>query len=437
VLIADPDAVFIKALSSHLQGLPGVTVEGVKSLAEVEPRIASKTTDLIFLSTELKEALATVEEIKRGRPEIEVVLTAVTSRMEHAVKAMKAGASDYVQKPLRPEQVAVALERARRMRRLSDENRSLRAQLQERYATRTLIGSTPEAQRMQDQIARAAQSQTAVLFIGEPGTGKELAARTVHLESARGARPFLTIDCRGTRPELLEQEIVSTLERAQGGTVLLKEVAELPLPQQAPVARAMIERVVRPPGSVADVVVDARVMASTTLNLLELVGRGTFRQDLFERLSAQTIALPPLRERIDDIPLLADGFLKRRMSSGKRAPRNVSAEALATLLSHDWPGNVRELEQAIDRASELGESDVLERRHLPPSVIQASEARRKTGAAEVTTRSLREMESEVIEKLLSEHRGDTEVVSKLLKIDRSTLYRKIKRYQIPLDDLKE
>ncbi|MBI2930902.1 MAG: sigma-54-dependent Fis family transcriptional regulator [Planctomycetes bacterium] len=437
VLVVDSDTAFVKALQDQLEGAGDVRVDVAGATQGMFERLRGDGVDLVFLSSELKEAMGALEEVKRSHPDLDVVLTATNSRMEIAVRAMKLGASDYLAKPLRAEQVAMAIERARRIRRLSEENRRLREQLRERASTQQFVGHTMEMQRVHEQIARAAQTDSCVLFVGEPGTGKEQAARAVHQGGARREHLFVHVDCRGGRPEILESEIVAAFQKASGGAVFLDEVADLPLALQTPVARVIVDRVIRPSGASADIAVDARIMASSSRNVLEAVGRGSLRQDLVERLSVTTIALPALRERLDDVPLLVDAFLKRRAASGKRAPRAVSADALSTLMAYSWPGTVHELGQAVDRACELGEGDVLERRHLPPTVIQEAEARRAMGDTEVTTRSLREMESEVIQKLLTEHRGNTEIVSKLLKIDRSTLYRKIKRYGIPLDDLKE
>ncbi len=422
MLLADADATFADALEAHLSSHRDVRTSRARTPAEVKSLGAEA--DLIFLSADLGDAMLLLEEVKRSRPETEVVMLASASKMESAVRSMKLGASDYLVKPLRGDQVAMAIERAARVRRLAEENRRLRGSGGDRGPVSGLVGTTAGIRRVREQIARAATLRTPVLFVGEPGTGKALAARETHQESGVADRPFVAVRCVEGALAGLEVEVEEALAKGAGGSIFVEEIALASAGVQALLARNLATGAVR-------------LLASTSLNLLEGAGRGTFRQDLLAALAPTSIALPHLRERMDDIPLLADAFLKRRAAEGRRSPRSVSDEAMTTLLAHDWPGNVDELEQAIYRASELGEGDVLERRHLPPSVIQAAEARRKTRASEVTTRSLREMESEVIEKLLAEHRGDTEIVSKLLKIDRSTLYRKIKRYQIPLDDMKE
>ncbi len=422
VLLADGDAAFADALEAHLATHRDVRTSRARSPAEVKS--LGGESDLIFLSTDLGDAMSLLEEVKRSRPETEVVMMATSSRMESAVRAMKLGASDYLVKPLRGDQVAMAIERAARVRRLADENRRLRGPDAARGPASGLVGTAAGIRRVREQIARVASLRTPVLFVGEPGTGKALAARETHREGGGRDSQYLAVRCVEGAHAGFEAEVDEALAKGAGGSIFVEEIALASAGVQSRLARSLTTG-------------EVRLLASTSANLLEGTGRGTFRQDLLAALAPSSIALPHLRERLDDVPLLADALLKRRAAEGRRSPLSVSAEAMTTLLAYDWPGNVDELEQAIHRASELGEGDVLERRHLPPSVIQAAEARRKTSVSEVTTRSLREMESEVIEKLLAEHRGDTEIVSKLLKIDRSTLYRKIKRYQIPLDDMKE
>jgi len=420
VIVADADASFAEALRSHLAGQAGLRVQVVAKPAEAMKRARTGDVDLLFLAAEGEGAFDVLGELKRLRSETHVVLTATASRIEDAVRAMKLGAADYLVKPLKPEQVAVTVERVRQARAAAGQAPA--------PARTRLVGMTPGMVRLNEQIERASPDLP-VLLVGAPGTEKEPAARTLHKSG-----PFVTVDGRAGREADFESRFAASLRSADGGTIFVDDVGELPPTSQGTLARAIVERVVRA-GSTEEGV-RVRVIAGTSANLLESVGRGLFRSDLLERLAAQTLAIPPLRERMDDVALLVDAQLRRRAAEGRRTPRSLSAEALATLMGHDWPGNVAELAQAVERACELGEGDLLERRHLPPSVVLAAEARRGTGASNVTTRSLREMESEVIRKLLTEHRGDTEVVSNLLQIDRSTLYRKIKRYDIDLDGFK-
>lgn len=410
--MADSDGAFVRALGAHLKADPEVKAEGIGSSAALVKRVLGGEGDLVFLSSELDGSLKALEEIKRGRPEVEVVVTTARARMEAAVRIMKLGASDYLAKPLKPEQVALAITRARRVRRLEEENRRLREQLQARGEGSEIVGRTPAMSRVLEEIGRASAGEGGVLILGESGTEKERAAREIHGRTG----PFARLECPPGRE-------VDPAAEAIGGTLYLEDVAELPLTVQ--------DRLLGASGTAR-----VRLIAGSSRNLLEMVGRGTFRREFLERLSAFTLTLPPLRERLDDLPLLAEAFLRRRSGGGKKGPRGIAADALATLLAYSWPGNVQELEQALERACDLGEGDVVERRHLPLAVIQGAEERRKIGDVEIATRSLREMESEVIHKLLEEHRGNTEVVSNLLKIDRSTLYRKIKRYGIDLDQLK-
>jgi two-component system response regulator HydG len=413
IRVAVPDDA---ALRRTVESLPDVTVEALAP-REAAGRAKRGEVDVLFLDADAGDAFAMLEECKKARPELEVVLVSATAKMETAVKAMRMGAGDYLARPVKADQAALAVDRARRMRRLLEENRRLREQLRDRGAAREIVGMTAGMERLRQQAERAREGGGGVLIVGEPGTEREAVARAMHRDG-----PFIKVDVEALGPGAVTEELVgrgAALSRAAGGTLFVDEVGLVPIDAQ--------EALARPAG--------ARVIAATGRNLLESVGRGLFRGDLLGALAGTTLAIPPLRERIDDLPLLVDAILRRRAAEGRKAAKAPTSEAMDTLRAHAWPGNVKELEQAVERACELGGGEWMERQNLPPSVIQGAEAARKTGSAEIT-RSLKEMESQVIHTLLSEHRGDTEAVARILKIDRSTLYRKIKRYGIDLGEMK-
>lgn len=442
VLVVDGDIAYRDALLAHLRTIHDVQGRGAIADEAMAAARAGEV-DVVFLEAAGRpgEGLELLQRLKRTRHELEVVVVTATARMDEAVKAMKAGAGDYLTKPIKPEQVAVAIDRARRVVMLQEENRRLREQLERREEGHGLVGTTPGIRRLGELIDRARGSQSGALIVGEPGTERSAAARALHAASPRSSGPFVEVDAarEDASIDLLGSAappLAGAVERAGGGTLHVVDAHLLVLPTQDVLARLARERVVSSPSAGRDVAADVRLVVSTSANLLEAVGRGTFRRELLDAVSSIALALPPLRERLDDLPLHVDAILKRRSAAGRRSARGITPEALSTLLAHEWPGNVAELERAVERACELGDGEFVERRHLPPSVLQSAEARKRSGSAEIGTQSLKQMESEVITRLLADHGGDTDAVSRILKIDRSTLYRKIKRYGIDLRDLK-
>jgi DNA-binding NtrC family response regulator len=354
------------------------------------------------------------------------------------------GATDYLSKPFKLDQVGLILARVLRVRNLETENEHLREELQGRYSARNLVGTAPAMERCHELIDRVRREDCNVLVLGESGTGKELIARALHYDGPRRDRLFVPIDCGAMQATLLESELfghergaftgahqrkVGLFERASGGTAFLDEIAELPLELQPTLLRALDEKKIRPVGATDYKSVDVRIIAATNRPLEEMVEGGRFRRDLFFRLNVVTVRVPPLRERKDDIPLLVSHFIRRYEARGSRRVTGVAREALYMLQRYDWPGNVRELEHAIERACALGRGERIEVDDLSPELLSAVETKsRASGSGPV--KSLESMEIEAIGRLLRDCDGDTARVAKILEIDRSTLYRKIKRYRL-------
>jgi DNA-binding NtrC family response regulator len=386
-----------------------------------------------------------LERLRKERPGMEVVMVTAYGTIEGAVQAMKLGASDYLPKPFKLDQVSLILERLRKVHRLRSENERLRLELQDRYSARNLIGLTPAMERCNELIDRVRREDCTVLILGESGTGKELIARAIHYDGPRRDRLFVPIDCAAIQPALLESELfghekgaftgaharkTGLFEIAHGGTVFLDEVGEIPLELQAALLRVLQERKIRPVGATEYRDVDVRIVAATNRPLERLVAEGKFRQDLYYRLNVVAIRVPPLRERKDDIPLLVEHFIRRYEARGARKVSGISREALHLMQRYDWPGNVRELEHAVERACTLGKTERIEVEDLPPSLLES--VRTKSEPTSGAGQSIEEMEIAAIRRLLAECEGDTARVARILKIDRSTLYRKIKRYGLPL-----
>ncbi|MCU0561600.1 MAG: sigma-54 dependent transcriptional regulator [Desulfobacterales bacterium] len=381
-----------------------------------------------------------------------VIMMSAYGSIDTAIEAMKQGAYDYISKPFKPDEVLLALRKAEERERLKRENRQLRARIQEiekDYVFGAMIARSQAMQSVFTLAQKAARYSTTVLILGESGTGKELIARGIHSEGERARMPLVPVNCGGIPETLLESELFGykkgaftgadrdkkgLFKEADGGTIFLDEIGELPLALQVKLLRVLQESELRPVGESRAMHVDARVIAATAKSLEEEVKKGRFREDLFYRLNVLTIRLPPLRERPEDIPHLARWFLQRFNAKMNKQVADISPGALSLLLDYAWPGNVRELENAIERAVLLAEERVLLPEHLPVEVG----AGRKAAGCDVGTTGLslktaqRETERRLITRALEETGGNRTQASRLLEISHPSLLTKIKAYNIPL-----
>jgi DNA-binding NtrC family response regulator len=382
-------------------------------------------------------------EIKRMLPHSEVAIMTGHGSIETAVRAMRAGAYDYITKPFRIEELKLLLQRMREKVELVTENLFLRDKVSAEMDLNGIVGSSAKIQDLLRVISRLKDTRTPVLITGESGTGKELIARAIHFRGQYAKRPFVAVDCGSLVPTLIESELFGyekgaftgankskegLFESASGGTVFLDEIGELPLEMQAKLLRVLQEKEVRPVGSNNKVKVDVRVIAATNRDLEAAYREGTFRKDLYFRLNVVTVHLPPLRERKADIPALVHWFLN------KQAPDQsiqVTQAAMQDLLSYDWPGNIRELENCIERAVALGSQNVIDLHDLPPAIRRLSENTEEViEPAGLTSTDLEELERETIMRVFEQTNGDKQLTGRMLGISRATLYRKLKRYNI-------
>jgi two-component system response regulator PilR (NtrC family) len=329
--------------------------------------------------------LDVLRKAKSVNPDMQVIMITAFASHETAVEAMKEGAFDYITKPFKVDEIRHVVANALEKRFLSRENIALKQQLGERYGFENLIGSDPRMLEVFQLIERVAATPTNILILGETGTGKELVARAVHAHSPRRNGSFVVINCGAIPGELLESELFGhrrgsftgavsdkkgLFEIADGGTIFFDEVAELPLPLQVKLLRTLQEKKILPVGDTNERKVDARVVSATNRNLEKEVEEGRFRQDLYYRLNVIQVAMPPLRERAADIPLLADFFLEKYSKLLAKPVRKISSEALMLLKSYNYPGNVRELENIIERAVALEMSEIILPESLPPHILK-------------------------------------------------------------------
>lgn len=390
--------------------------------------------------------LELLTHVKQSGRSTEVILITGYGTVDNAVTAMREGAFDYVLKPFNNDEILEKLRKIREFRRLSDENAELREELGRERGLTQIIGSSASMQKVLDRIRTVADRDARVLITGESGTGKERVARAIHDISSRCEEPFIPLACAAIPSTLLEDEIfghekgaftdakerkAGRFERADGGTLFLDDIDDMPLETQVKLLRVLQEGVVEPLGADEPVPVDVRVIAATKVDLRDLVDDGDFREDLYYRLNVVPIDLPPLRERDGDIPLLVDHFVER---FGEGQGFAVPAEVMAELCSYRWPGNVRELENAVERAIALVGSDgVLDRDLLLEGALRR---RRKLGSDSeagplLTLREVvREAEAAAIRRVLKATDGHRANAAKVLGISRKNLWEKMKDYEI-------
>ncbi len=417
------------------------TAEAALETLEVNPPDLL-VTDLKLPSLSGVELLRKVKELL---PRTEVAIMTGHGSVETAVDAMRQGAYDYIEKPFRVERLRQLLQRMAEKVRLVTENQFLRERVNTETELDGIVGTSGKIQDVLRMISRLKETRTPVLITGESGTGKELVARAIHFRGPLAAMPFIAVDCGSLVPTLMESELfghekgsftgalkskAGLFQAANGGTIFLDEIGELPLELQAKLLRVLQEKEVRPVGSNDKVPVDVRVIAATNRDLEAAYRAGTFRKDLYFRLNVVTIHVPALRERRSDIPQLAHYFLDR-YAPGENI--QVTPAAIKSFLQYEWPGNVRELENCVARAVALGDHRTIDLEDLPPSIRSAQDSEgAASGGSAVSTTALADLERMTILRVFEKAGGDKALAGKMLGISRATLYRKLKLYNIPL-----
>ena len=415
-----------------------VAEDGVSGLEILE----KEAFDLVILDLKIPglSGMEVLSRIKQEYPEVVVVVITGYATVESAVEAMRHGAYDFLPKPFTPESLRAIVGRALDARELVLENILLRSELEASIGSEVIIGKSEPMRKIEEVMRKVSPTDTTVLIYGQSGTGKELMARAIHRHSSRNGKPFVVADCGSLVESLFESELFGhvkgsftgatatkygRLELANGGTVFFDEIGNISMNVQTKLLRVLQEREITKVGSTQVIKVDVRVIAATNKDLQKAVQAGTFRDDLFYRLSVVPVTLPPLRERRDDIPPLANYFLKKYNQKRKKDVHAISAKAMKALVEHDWPGNVRELENAIERAVVLTENDTIEPSDLlyyglNASTIPESDMERP--------RRLADVEKEHIVRTLKMFGGHKGKTAEWLGIDRKTLRSKLRRY---------
>ena len=426
----------------------GYSAIAADSAEQAYRMLESQTFDAVLLDLRLPGAggLDALRRIKERRPEAVVIVVTGYGTVQSAVQAMKNGAYDYVTKPFSLDELKMLLERVASHLKLKSENRLLREKVKSKQGFGGIVGRAPEMEKLYRIIAKAAHSIHPVLILGESGTGKEMVARSIHYSGPFRDKPFIPVDCGSLVPTLIESELFGyvkgaftganqskdgLLAMAEGGTVFLDEVGELPVDLQAKMLRAIQEKEIRPVGSTRRVPINVRVLAATNRDLEHAVTQGEFRRDLYFRLNVLSLRIPALRERRQDIPLLIAFFLER-MARASGQEKMLSDEALKAMLAYDWPGNVRELENCLERAYAFTSGPLIHTTDLPREVANlplpemADSSVGANGHCKIIP--MAELERKTILSAITELNGDKLQAARLLGIGKTTLYRKLKDY---------
>ena len=414
------------------------TAENAKTALDM---ISKEQPDIVLTDIQMPDmdGLALLAEIRKRVPEILVILLTAYGSLKTAVEGIKAGAFDYMNKPFILDEIRLTVRRGIDYQQILRENQSLREQLRERYRLDSILGMSPAMVSVYKLIARVAQTDTTVLIQGESGTGKELVARAIHSHSLRNTGPFVAVDCGTFAENLLESELFGhergaftgavgakkgLFEVAHSGTCFLDEIGGMTSTLQSKLLRVLQEHEIRRVGGMKTIPVNVRIVAASNKALGKKVEAGEFREDLYYRLNVVMIELPPLRERPEDIPILANYFLQKYGETGTKGVNAITPEAMELLVRYLWPGNVRELEHTIERAIVLTPHSMILPEDLPPPIRFPSRPTEKSPR----WKTLDELEREHILHVLEVHQGDETLTAEILGIHRKTLLRKLREY---------
>ena len=442
ILVIDDEPSVTDALLLILTEL-GHHVDSAKSGGEAKELLKGSPYDLVFTDLRLPDAygIDLLNLIKTDTPNTEVLVMTAHGSLDIAIEAIKRGAFYYIEKPFTPNHVTTLVDRALQFEAIKRENRSLKSALLGEGDDFGIIGRDPKMRQIHSIIRTAAPSEASVLIEGESGTGKELIAAAFHFQSPRSEFPLTRINCAAIPHELMESELFGyrkgaftgadrdkrgLIEATAGGTLLLDEIAEMPIHLQTKLLRVLQERKLRRIGDEEEISVDFRLVSSTNRDTAQMIREGTFRKDLYFRISTIKVKAPPLRERLDDVPLLANRFLEHYVEKYKKRIREISTPAFALLMRYDWPGNVRELESVIEHAVLFATEDKLAPEDLPEQLHTAQSGEFRCVIPPYLT--MEEIEREAIAQTLERTGGNIKRTAEILNYHRPRLYRKMKSF---------
>ncbi len=451
ILVVDDEPGMLEVCADTLRRLPDTEVLLENQSVRAAERLGIEKVDLVILDIRMP-GLNGIELLGLARehdPSLAALMLTAYPTLDTAVECMRLGAADYLSKPFLPADLLSTVKRLLESKRLRDENQWLRRQVERSYNFGQIIGQSDAMRQVRREIAQLAEADVDVLILGETGTGKELAARAIHYASRRAATPFVPVNCGAIPDDLLEGEFfghergaytgaqarsLGLLEFADKGTFFLDEISQLPLPLQPKLLRVLQERTVRRLGATEEVKLDVRIVAASSLDLEGEMRAGRFRPDLYHRINVGMIVVPPLRNRSDDIPLLADYFLDQFARELHRSAPTLSPEALGALARYAWPGNVRQLQNILKRALVMAQHEPIELDDLPDDIVawavQMGARGESAGYFAARNRRLISFEREYLRVLLERHNGDTETAASEAHLPRGTLYRLMKRHAL-------
>ena len=444
ILVVEDEVNIRSALVTMLEKL-GYEVQGAETAEEALSLLTQAKMDLVMTDLRMPGlgGMELLRQMKEKWPETETIVLTAFGSIDTAVEAMRMGAYDYLTKPIDRDRFHIVVKKALEHHTLAQENKQLRDRLETRTRFDQMVGESEAMRRIYGLVDMVADSEVTVLLTGESGTGKELVARAIHHNSVRADGPFITLNCGALPDNLFESELfgyekgaftgamatkAGRFELADGGTLLLDEIGELSLRSQVDFLRVLETKEFQRLGGTKLIAVDTRIIAATNRNLEEAVKQGDFREDLFYRLNVVPIRLPPLRERGDDIPLLAEQFLGEFAAKYRHAPQEVSPDAMRLLRIYSWPGNIRQLRNLMERLVITVKDSVIQAEHLPEEIQLSKENARMMVVA--LGSSLKDVERETIRRTLAEVTNHRERAAKLLGISLRALQYKIKEYDI-------
>ncbi len=451
ILIIDDEKNYLLILEALLEE-EGYTVTALSDPAMALAYLDESEVDVVITDMKMPgmSGQDVLEHVRRNHPHIPVMIMTAFGTIDRAVEAMKSGAFDYITKPFANDDILLSVRKALKLSHAERQNRLLRESLAEKFGKDAIVGNSKAIQDVLALAGRVAPSRSTVLVTGESGTGKELVARALHIASDRKEMPFISVNCMSLSAGLLESELFGhekgsftgavalkrgRFELAQGGTLFLDEIGELSPELQVKLLRVLQERTVERVGGTETIAVDFRLVAATNKNLQEEIAAGRFREDLFYRLNVVNIHLPPLRERREDIPILAGHFLRRFSQENSRQVQGFTPGAVDYLSAYEWPGNVRQLENVIERCVVLATHDVIDVDDLPPE-LRDEDTQYKSAVDLLPLRinlpdTLEKIEAALIRRAMV-HSGFVQVkTAELLNVSKSLLQYKLKKYNIP------